>query len=67
MKKLIKINGLHCLECKMKVEDALNSLPGVVSDVDLDSAVATVSYSKNVSESEILKAIKSQGYDGIVL
>lgn len=67
MKKLIKINGLHCLECKMKVEDELNAMIGVVAEVDLDSGIATVTYTNNVSEKEILKTISSSGYDGVVL
>ena len=67
MKILIKINGLHCLECKMKVEDELNAMNGVVAEVDLDTGIATVSYSKNVSESEILKTISTSGYDGVIL
>lgn len=67
MKKLIKINGLHCLECKMKVEDDLNAMSGVIAEVDLDSGIATVTYSKNVSEKQILKTISSSGYDGVIL
>lgn len=67
MKKLIKINGIHCLDCKIKVEDALNAMTGVNAEVDLDSGVATVTYSKTVKENDILKTISSCGYDGVIL
>lgn len=67
MKRLIKINGIHCLECKMKVEDQLNALVGVAADVDLETGIAAVTHNKTVSEKQILDAIKLAGYDGIVL
>lgn len=67
MKKLIKINGLHCIECKLKVEDALNEMSGVHAEVDMDTSIATVTYSKYVTENSILKKISSTGFEGIVL
>ena len=41
MKKIV-IEGMMCQHCVAHVRDALNKLPGVTAEVDLDSKTATV-------------------------
>ena len=67
MKKLIKINGIDCLNCKFKLEDSLNAIDGVEAEVDLDKEIATVTMEKNVSDDQIIKVIEKAGYTGILL
>ena len=67
MKKLVKIYGMHCLQCAIKVQDALNATPGVEAEIDYDKQIATVTTNKNVTDSMILSAISSCGYDGVIL
>lgn len=67
MKKIIKINGMHCLQCKMKIEDTLNAIAGVEAELDLEREIATVKMEKFVTDEQVLTAISEAGYTGIIL
>jgi copper chaperone CopZ len=67
MKKLIKIYGMNCLQCAIKVNDALNAIPGVQAEIDHDKQIALVSANKSITDKQILQAIKACGYDGVIL
>lgn len=60
--KTLVIEGMHCENCEIRVENALNRLDGVLCKVNLKKKTATVSYSKEVSD-EVLKAtVERMGY-----
>ena len=43
MKKIIKVDGMHCDHCKMRVEKALKKISGVTSAiVNLESKTAEI-------------------------
>ena len=53
--KIIHIEGMHCENCKNRVERALNGLDGVAASVNLGKKTAKVSMEKTVAD-EVLKA-----------
>ena len=52
--KVLTVEGMHCENCEIRVENALNRLDGVLCKVNLKKKTATVSYSAEVSD-ELLK------------
>jgi Cu+-exporting ATPase len=67
MKKNIKIEGMTCSHCTMRVEKALNNLPGVTAKVDLSSKKASVVASPAVSDAVLAKAVTDAGYDVVAI
>lgn len=61
----LKIQGIHCANCVLNIEKALNNLVGVESaTVNLSSQKALVTYDSNlVSINEMGKAIEELGFD----
>ena len=64
----IEIDGMTCASCVVTVEEALRSLPGVVSaNVNLATNVAMIDYSEGaVSPQEMVRAVKEVGYGATV-
>ncbi len=66
MKKTITIQGMSCMHCKMRVENALKSVAGVESAVvDLKKGNAVVAATPGVTDATLLKAVSDAGYDPI--
>lgn len=64
LKKTIKIEGMHCNHCVMKVEGALNALEGIISTkVNLDKKEAVVTLEQDVSNEVIKKAIAELDFE----
>ena len=63
MKKTIKIDGMHCNHCKMRVEKALKALNGITSSkVDLESKTAEIESTVEIDDSLIESAIDDVGF-----
>ena len=62
MKKIIKIDGMHCDHCKMAVENALNAIDGVQAKVDLKKNQATVTISVEVNDQALTDAIQEEDF-----
>lgn len=60
--KVIHIEGMHCDNCKNRVEHAVNQLDGAVCKVNLKRKEAEVSYSKLQDDSELRDMIEKLGY-----
>ena len=59
--KILKIDGLKCMHCKMAVEKALKEVPGVTSvQVDLSEKQAVVIGS--AEQATMAKAVDDAGY-----
>jgi Cu+-exporting ATPase len=67
MKKLFKINGIDCLQCKFTLESALSEIKGVSAEIDIDKEIATIEMPTGMSDDVILDKITKTGYDGILL
>jgi Cu+-exporting ATPase len=65
MTKTIQIEGMTCSHCSMRVEKALNSIPGVSAKVDLASKKAAVVAASAVADAVLTKAVTDAGY-GVV-
>lgn len=61
--KKILIEGMHCENCKNRVEHVVNQLDGAVCKVNLRKKTATVSYSREIAEEELKRVIEKAGYE----
>lgn len=61
MAKKVTIEGMMCQNCVKHVSNALNALPGVTAEVDLDSKTATVT--GDVTDEAIKAAVTEAGYE----
>ena len=64
--KTFKVEGMHCDNCKARVEEVVNDMPGVAGRVDLKKAELTVSYAEEVADEVIRARIKRAGYTLVV-
>lgn len=63
MKKTVKIAGMSCMHCKMRVEKALKTIDGINDvSVDLINGSATMEVESTVDDLIIKNAIKEAGY-----
>ena len=61
MAKKVLIDGMMCQNCVKHVSNALNGLPGVTAQVDLDTKTATVT--GEVTDEAIKAAVTEAGYE----
>ena len=62
MKKIIKIEGMHCPKCKARVENALNEIDNVSAKVDLEKKAATVTLKADVADNVLIEAVSELGF-----
>ncbi len=63
-KSIFPVTGMTCATCAGHVEEALKSLPGVISaNVNLASEKATVEYIEGLDTDGLKKAVKDAGYE----
>ena len=63
MKKVIKIEGMHCGGCVKRVDAALNAIDGVSATVDLATGSAVVELTKEVSDEVLRETVEDLGFD----
>ena len=63
MKKTIKVDGMHCNHCKMRVEKALKGLTGVTSAVvNLEAKIAEIESNAEIDDTAIEAAVDDAGF-----
>ncbi len=63
-KAIFPVAGMTCASCVARVEEALSSVPGVVSaNVNLASEKATVEYLEETNIADLKRAVKNAGYE----
>ncbi|GAH90738.1 unnamed protein product, partial [marine sediment metagenome] len=63
-KSIFPVNGMTCASCVARVEQALSSVPGVISaNVNLASEKATVDYVGDTEIADLRRAVKEAGYE----
>jgi len=63
-KSIFPVGGMTCASCVARVEQALSSVPGVVSaSVNLASEKATVEYLEATDLANLRRAVKDAGYE----
>ncbi|MGI6299432.1 MAG: heavy-metal-associated domain-containing protein [Saccharofermentanales bacterium] len=65
MKKEIKIEGMTCAHCQARVEKALNALPGVKAEVNLQTKSAVVTLAEALADDVLLAAVREAGYEPV--
>ncbi len=66
-KKVLKIDGMTCQNCEIHVQNALNSINGVFSKVDLDKKSAQVYMKEEIPDGLLRKAVAEVGYTVMVI
>jgi len=63
-KSIFPVGGMTCASCVARVEEALSSVPGVISaSVNLASEKATVEYLEGTGLADLRQAVKDAGYE----
>lgn len=62
MEKIIKIEGMSCSHCSMRVEKALNAIAGVKAGVNLKKGEAAVTVPQGVGDQQLIDAVTGAGY-----
>jgi Cu+-exporting ATPase len=63
-KSIFPVGGMTCASCVARVEEALSSVPGVISaSVNLASEKATVEYLEGTAVADMRRAVKDAGYE----
>jgi len=63
-KSIFPVSGMTCASCVARVEEALASVPGVISaNVNLASEKATVEYLEGTKLADLRQAVKDAGYE----
>ena len=63
MTKTMKIEGMMCPHCEMRVKKALEAMPGVTgAEVSHEKNCAVVSMDAAVASDVLKKAVEDQGY-----
>lgn len=60
--KIVDIEGMTCGNCKIRVEQALDSIDGATAEVNLHRNHAVVKMTREVSDDEIRQALAGSGY-----
>ena len=58
----VHIDGMHCQNCRVRIENHLNEMDGIVAKVNLNKKAATISVYKDVDDLEIQNTIEKLGY-----
>lgn len=61
--KTMVIEGMHCENCEIRVENALNRLDHVACRVSWKKKTAVVSYSAEVSDELLKDTVEKMGYN----
>lgn len=61
--KIVYINGMHCENCSNRVQRKLNSIDGASAKVNLKKKIAVVAMSREISDDELVSAVKDAGYE----
>lgn len=66
MVKTLKVEGMTCGHCKMRVEKALNAVKGVENaTVNLETKEVSINMSEDINEQTLIDAVTDAGYEVI--
>lgn len=63
MKKIVRLEGMHCDHCKRRVEETLHSLHAQKVHVDLRAGTAQFEADESLTDDQVQKAIVDAGYE----
>jgi len=65
--KEMKIEGMSCAHCQARVEKALNEIPGVSAQVDLEKKTANVTLTEDLEDQVLITAVEDAGYEVVAI
>ena len=65
--KEMKIEGMSCAHCQARVEKALNEIPGVSAQVDLEKKTANVTLTEDLEDQALITAVEDAGYEVVAI
>lgn len=63
MRKKMPVKGMMCMHCQRHVTEALNALPGVSAEVNLEEGFALMDIEGDVKDETLQNAVKEAGYE----
>ncbi|MDD4166785.1 MAG: heavy metal-associated domain-containing protein [Endomicrobiaceae bacterium] len=60
--KIIKIEGMTCGHCQMRVKKALENIPGVTAEVDYKTGTAVVKAYADIDDKLLKETVEEQNY-----
>jgi len=64
IKKIITVEGMHCMHCAGSVEKAVSALDGIKeAKVNLDKKTCTAKLCGDVADDLIMNAVKEAGFE----
>lgn len=63
--RTFKVDGMHCVNCKGRVEEVINDISGTAGLVDLKKGELVVSYAEDVDDETIIARLKRAGYEAV--
>ena len=60
--KTLIVEGMHCENCEIRVENAVNRIEGAVCKASHKKKTAVVSLSREVSDEQLRQAVEEMGY-----
>ena len=60
--KTLVIEDMHCENCEIRIENALNRIDGILCKASWKKKSATVSYSKEISYETLKETVEKLGY-----
>lgn len=61
-KKVFHIEGMHCENCKTRIEKQINRIDGALAEVNLKKNIAVVSMTREIPDKEIIQVIERLEY-----
>ena len=62
VRKTMRVDGMTCPHCVARVEKALNAIDGVTAKVDLESATAALTLTREVPDEVLMDAVRQADY-----
>ncbi len=59
---VFRIEGMHCENCKNRIEEKVNDIDGAACRVNWRKGTATVRFTRNITKEEIRDVIEKIGY-----
>lgn len=66
-KMIFVVNGMHCDACRIRVQNELNGVDGVVAHVNLKKGQAVIECEKKIDQNILINCIESCGYQAYLL
>lgn len=67
MTKTMQITGMMCQHCVAHVSKALNAIPGVTAQVQLEQNRALITMDRPIADETLIKAVTDAGYQAELL